>query len=134
MNPNKLKHLEFIQAVITRMNTNSFLIKAWSISIVSALFALSAKDINVNFVFIAYFSIPLMWLLDGFYLSQERKFRDLYNSVRVKDEGNIDFSMKTKNYDTCKNSWMGSTFSRTLLLMYFPLTLVVCLVMVILRK
>jgi hypothetical protein len=42
----KLKHLEFIQNVITRMNTNSFLIKVWVATLVSALFALAAKDAN----------------------------------------------------------------------------------------
>ena len=45
---NKRKHLEFIQSVIARMNSNSFLIKGWSITLVSALFALAAKDSNLN--------------------------------------------------------------------------------------
>jgi hypothetical protein len=38
MDENKRKHLEFIQGVITRMNTSSFLIKGWTITLVSALF------------------------------------------------------------------------------------------------
>lgn len=37
----QLKHLEFIQNVITRMNTNSFQIKAWAVTIVSALLAIA---------------------------------------------------------------------------------------------
>ncbi len=28
-NDNKIKHLEFIQLTITRMNVNSFLVKGW---------------------------------------------------------------------------------------------------------
>ena len=46
MSPEKIKHLEFIQNVITRMNTNSFQIKGWSIVIASALLAIyaSTKD------------------------------------------------------------------------------------------
>ena len=35
MNENKLKHLEFIQNIITRMNSNSFVIKGWSITLVT---------------------------------------------------------------------------------------------------
>ena len=42
-NDKKLKHLEFVQNVITRMNTNSFLIKGWSVTLVAAIFALSAE-------------------------------------------------------------------------------------------
>ena len=38
----KLKHLEFIQNVILRMNNNSFLIKGWAITLISALFALAS--------------------------------------------------------------------------------------------
>ena len=46
MLPENIKHLEFIQNVITRMNTNSFQIKGWSIVVVSALLAIyaSTKD------------------------------------------------------------------------------------------
>ena len=36
----KLKHLEMIQAVITRMAKNSFLLKGWSITLTAAIFAL----------------------------------------------------------------------------------------------
>lgn len=72
----KLKHLEFIQNVITRMNSNSFLIKGWAITLVSALFALAAKDANINYVLISYIVIPVFWVLDGFYISRERQYRD----------------------------------------------------------
>lgn len=48
MNEKKLKHLEFLQNVITRMNSNSFMIKGWAITLVSALFVLAAKDANVK--------------------------------------------------------------------------------------
>jgi hypothetical protein len=34
---NKLKHLEFIQAVINRMANTSSLLKGWSIAIIAAL-------------------------------------------------------------------------------------------------
>ena len=40
----QLTHLQMIQAVITRMAGNSFLIKGWSVTLVAALFALAAAD------------------------------------------------------------------------------------------
>jgi hypothetical protein len=50
----KLKHLEFIQLVITRMNVNSFLLKGWTVSLVAALFAFAAKDLNIKYIIITY--------------------------------------------------------------------------------
>ena len=46
MSEDKLKHLEFIQNVITRMNTNSFQIKGWTVTIVSAVLAIYASTKN----------------------------------------------------------------------------------------
>ena len=43
MTNEQLKHLEFIQNVITRMNTNSFQIKTWAVTLVSALLAIFAS-------------------------------------------------------------------------------------------
>ncbi len=50
----KLKHLEFVQGVVNRLSTNSFLLKGWSIILISALFALSAKDADKGFALLAY--------------------------------------------------------------------------------
>ena len=35
---NKQKHLELIQGVINRLSSNSFLLKGWSVVLISALF------------------------------------------------------------------------------------------------
>src|ERR1043165_7437493 len=91
MSEDQKKHLEFIQSVITRMAGNSFLIRGWSVTLVSALFALAAKDADRRFAVISYFPSILFWVLDAYYLSQERKFRSLYDSVRTNT--NTDFGM-----------------------------------------
>lgn len=79
--PEKLKHLEFIQNVITRMNTNSFQIKSWTVTIVSALLAIFASSGSMFFLYVTIFPIIIFWFLDSYYLTQERKFRGLYNDV-----------------------------------------------------
>jgi len=66
MNEKFIKHLEFIQNVITRMSSNLFLIKGWTIALVSALFALASSDTNLNYVLISYIAIPVFWVMDGF--------------------------------------------------------------------
>ncbi|MBP8114664.1 MAG: hypothetical protein KAY50_04850 [Chitinophagaceae bacterium] len=115
---NKVKHLEFLQNVITRMNSNSFLLKGWTITLVSALFALAAKDSNLNFVLVSYIGIPIFWVLDGFYISQERQFRDLYNRVTEIDEANIDFKMDASEFDKGNRTWFSGVFSKTLIPFY----------------
>lgn len=78
------------------MNSNSIMIKGWCVTLVAALFALGAKDSNVNFAIIAYIVIPTFWVLDGFFIIREKHFRNLYNQVRLKDEEEIDYSMMPK--------------------------------------
>ena len=81
MNEEKIKHLEFIQGVINRMNSNSFQIKGWMITIVAALLALYASSSNVAYIFVGIVPTILFWLLDSYYLQQERKFRGVYDDV-----------------------------------------------------
>lgn len=127
---NKQKHLEFIQAVVNRMAGNSFLLKGWAVTLVAALFALSAKDTNHTYVFIAYFPVIIFWILDGYFLSQERLFIDLYNHVRKLDGKEIDFSMDTRKYKKNKrNGWVRSMFSPTFLWFYLSLIVVMLFIM-----
>lgn len=125
-NENKIKHLEFIQNVITRMNSNSFMIKGWCVTLVAALFALAAKDSEVKFAVIAYFIIPIFWILDGFFLATEKAFIKMYNQVRVKDENEIDFNMTPKKVTIC-NLFCQGIFTKTLIPFY-----AICLIATIL--
>jgi hypothetical protein len=112
----KLKHLEFIQNVITRMNQNSFLIKGWAVTLVSALYALAAKDADMKFVIISYIAIATFWCLDALYLSMERQYRGLYNATRSGSVG--DFDMNAKPYAIGKNTWHRTFISRSILFFY----------------
>jgi len=133
MNENKLKHLEFIQNVITRMNANSFMIKGWMATLVSALLALAAKDADLRFLIIAFFPIPFFWVLDAYYLSQERQFRGLYNSVRVKAEKEIDFSMKASEFAKGDNTWFNTFTSKTLAWFYLPIVALLFLIIAFIK-
>ena len=107
MEDGKLKHLEFIQNVITRMNTNSFQIKGWTITIVSATLAIYASTKNECFILLGVFPSLIFWFLDAYYLTQERKFRGLYNDVAGVSEKPFDlkpFAMRPDLYtkERCK--------------------------------
>ena len=131
---NKLKHLEFLQNVITRMNSNSFMIKGWTITLVSALFALAAKDSNINFVLVTYIPIPIFWVLDGFYISQERQYRKLYEQVSlVTDDNAINFSMNASSFNSENRTWLCGIFSKTLI-PFYGISVVITLIVMYLIK
>lgn len=131
---NKIKHLEFIENVITRMNSNSFLIKGWVITLVSALFALAAKDSNRLYALVVYVPLPMFWLMDGFFLSMERRYRSLYRFVSTLEENEINFDMATGKYNKGKNTWLCSMFSKTLIPFYGFLFFISLIVMFIISK
>jgi len=130
---NKLKHLEFIQSVISRMSGNSFLLKGWSVTLVAALFALSAKDSDSKYIVVAYFPVLVFWILDAYFLSQERHFRSLYDAVRPKKEDEIDFSMDTMPFVDGKPGWTAAFFSKTLLIFYGSVVLLMIFVMYVVK-
>ena len=115
MNENRCKHLEMIQGVVNRLSTNSFLLKGWTVVLVSALFALAAKDAKIVFAYLAYFPAFAFWLLDGYFLWQERLYRRLYGQVRTTAKERIDFSMDTAGLGAGIPGWLAACFSKTLL-------------------
>lgn len=130
----KEKHLELIQAVITRMAGNSFLLKGWSVFLVSALFVLAARDANPYFLYLAYFPIFAFWTLDGYFLWQERMHRKLYDAVRLGNGDHADFSMDANEYKNQVGSWLSTCFSTTIFIFHGTIALVVVLVMLLLSK
>lgn len=132
MNDNKRSHLEMIQGIINRLSQNSFLLKGWSVVLISALMALAAKDSNLIFIFLAYLPALAFWHLDGYFLWQEKLFRELYNYVRRLEEENIDFSMNTKNLEANVESWSKTTLSLTLRIFHGIILLAIIIAMLLL--
>lgn len=127
---NKRKHLEMIQGIINRMAGNLFYLRGWTITLVTGLFAFStSQGSSKGYFWLAYLLLLIFWILDGYFLSQERLFRSLYDDVRQRREDEIDFSMRTDKY---KKSWKsrpyGAMFSSTLLWFYVPLALAMLVV------
>ncbi len=112
---NKETHLQMIQGVINRLSQNSFSLKGWSVALLSALFAFSASNPETNFAYLAFVPAIAFWILDGYFLYQERLFRKLFDSVRNLDEVNIDFSMDTSRFENQSLSLLKAMFSKTLL-------------------
>ena len=127
----KLKHLEMIQGIINRMANNSFLLKGWSVTLISALFALAAKDSNQFSLYLAYFPCVAFWSLDGYFLWQERMYRKLFQDVTKKDLESIDFDMNATKLKDEIDSWFSTCFSATLRLFHGVIFGVIVLIMFI---
>ena len=120
MDENHIKHLEFIQNIITRMNTNSFQIKGMTITILSALIAVYVADKNAEFILVSLLPLILFWFLDSYYLMQERKFRGLYNDL-VNDDNESKlkpFEMNISSYTKKMYSFRAVFFSKTIITFY----------------
>jgi hypothetical protein len=74
------------------------------------------------YLFVPAFPVIAFWLLDAWYLRQERLFRRLFDDVRCK-EGVADFSMDTRPFRNTVGSVMQVAFSRTIVLFYGPVVL-----------
>lgn len=126
----KISYLQSIQAVIARLANNSFLIKGWTVTLVAALIAITGKDIVQNKKYILFGLLPALffWFLDGYYLSLERRFKEMYDHARKLDENEIDFSMDSTLYKSRKTQWATAVFSNTLLMFYVAILATICLV------
>lgn len=110
MKTDQLKYLEFILGVITRMNSNSFSIKTWAITILAAFLAMYASGDEQNGFYLLVAAVPtiVFWCLDAYYLQMERKYRKLYDDVIA---GKVNtFEMKIKLY---KEGYFSALFSLT---------------------
>jgi hypothetical protein len=130
----KFKHLEFIQGVINRMGFNSFILKGWTITLVAALFALAQKETNSVSMCLAYFPTVIFWLLDSYYLWQERLFRKLYDKVRLMNESQIDFSMNTSVVAKEAGGMASVIISRTIIPFYGIIILTILFIVYVSTK
>ena len=121
MNEEKIKHLEFIQTIITRMAKNSFMIKGWTITILTAIFLLANKDTNSLFVFVALIPTIFFFFLDAYYLQIERKYRKLYDLV-ISENSVKRMSLKVlPSSKEDKTTFIQALFSKTIITFYVGL-------------
>ncbi|MFS9243403.1 hypothetical protein [Streptococcus infantis] len=128
MKESKLKHIDIVQSTITRMAQNSFAIKGWTITILVGLFVFVQNEKFKHNIFIYLIPIIFFWLLDSYYLWQERLFRKLYNDIIVNVTEESDLSMNIVQYkNTVK--FCSSLFSLSEIMVYLPLSLIVLLLL-----
>jgi hypothetical protein len=79
----RVKHLEMLQSIIARLSQQSFTVRGWSVTLVSVIFALLTAQARQGsgLILLALAPTWIFWGLDGYYLSLERRYRQLFASV-----------------------------------------------------
>ena len=118
---NEVKHLEFIQDAITRMNSNAFQSRTWMLVIITALLGSYANTGNRSFVLLGLLPTVVFWISDTYFLQQERKFRGVYDDVAGISENPQPvkpFAMPLGQYVGGKYSFWDVFFSISILPFY----------------
>jgi hypothetical protein len=124
--PNRVKHLEMIQGVVSRLGSNGFLIKGWAVTLAGAFIGLAVNSEHGSFTRIGAGVTVLFWGLDAFFLRAERRFRRLASRVQGFDPKVKPFFMGATSCDFFSEltegkwrlRWLGTFFSLTLLVFY----------------
>jgi hypothetical protein len=76
----RLRHLTDIQVAIERLSQHSFVIRGWSLTLVSLVLAFLSRQGPHSAALAALALVPALvfWGLDAYYLRRERLFRQLY--------------------------------------------------------
>ena len=119
-----LKEIDIVQDIIKRMAFNSFIIKGWAITLVVATLLLKGTELQVLIAF-----IPLLgfWVLDAYFLWQERMYRKLYDWVisnRLKTDEHL-FDMNAYRFKDEVQSICRIMVSITLRWFYGPIAVLI---------
>lgn len=127
-----------IEAIIERMAKNSFQLKGWSMTLIALVGAISAQGSDKRFILLAFIPILGFWILDSFYLQQERKYKQLYKNVAEQDESQIDFDLDADKATGTAEEMARLCFCKCLFsiteLCFYPLIAVALIILVIVLK
>jgi hypothetical protein len=128
-----VKHLEFIQAVVTRLANDSFLMKGWALTVSGAIYGFAVNATSGPLAGIGLMPVAVFWGLDAYFLRQERLFRALYDRVRRRDPAVEPFSMNTAPAAAGVASWGRTVLSPTLAPFYGPVLVIGIVLTAVLR-
>jgi hypothetical protein len=83
LDDHRVKHLEMIQTVVSRLASHSFLVKGWAVTVAAVFFGLAVNSANGWLALASMVPTLAFWGLDTYFLRSERLFRALYDRVRT---------------------------------------------------
>ncbi len=119
------KHLEFIEAVISRLAGNSFQMKSWNVALATAAIGFAAtKDSHPTAAAIAAVPSFAFWFLDAYYLGLERLYRDLYAAANAGTKTAYDLNAG----DLTFGKWLDEVFRVSVAGLHLPMIAVTLIV------
>lgn len=130
MDEYKVKNLEMIQGIISRMANNSFLLKGWSATLNIGMFSLNYKTVEKSIFILLFVVIVMFWGLDSYYLKLERQYRCIYNMCLNDEIDRFDLNIQEKNKEK-KVYFYQCLFSKTEVVYYFSLALTLAVILIL---
>lgn len=93
MSEEKLVYLQLLQEPINRMATASAIFKGFAATIVAGITLVDYEKVNICVLFLSFLPVFAFAIMDVYYLRLERKFRYLFEQVRLNKHA-VDFSME----------------------------------------
>lgn len=134
------KEIDLIQACISRMGQNSFMVEGWLITLITVILALLPERFNIRMLCVTGVLISLcFWYIDGFFLKMEKLYRWKYewvisergkNNLHLYDLNPYEEEMWLKNADTTQKqepNIIRIMFTKTLTPLYLPIIAVISL-------
>lgn len=100
------KEVDLIQSCISRMAQNSFMVKGWGFTLVTAFIALTADRLDIYVLCaIGIFILCIFWSLDAFFLKLEKLYRFKYEwIIKERPGGNKEYLYDLNPYQS--NTWL----------------------------
>ena len=124
------KEVEIVQDIITRMGTNSFLVKGWAITLVVASLLITGFSYHH---FVAFLPWLIFWAYDAYFLRMEKLYRKLNNWL-VENRPKSEEFLLDMNKSSLENRFGKETpclqlvmFSKTLVVFYGVLLVMIVL-------
>jgi hypothetical protein len=124
------KEVEIVQGIITRMGTNSFLVKGWAITLVVASLLISGFSYHH---FVAFLPWMIFWAYDAYFLRMEKLYRKLndwlINNRYKSEEFLLDMNKSSleKRFGKETPCLQQVMFSKTLIVFYGLLLVMIVL-------
>jgi hypothetical protein len=123
---NRIKHLEMIQAVVSRLAGNSFAVKGWALTVGAAFIGFAANQRDAEIAYAGLVPVLFFYGLDVYFLQAERLFRVLYEAVRTGDSEVEPFFLGATSDDFRERmlragkdvAWHDTSWRPTLLVFY----------------
>lgn len=130
----KTEYLQMIQEPISRMSTISAIFKGFAATIVAGIATISYCEIHILILALSFLPVVTFAILDVYYLTLERKFRFLFNQVRL-DKHAVDFSMElttiSEEVTLAKARVRDCIKSPSILVFYIPMVCILAIVFVL---